>query len=225
MTLIALHGPIGSGKDCIYDRLYIMCCNEAPSGTMPEFRRIAFADPMKESIARLFGLDRSTIDDLKLSPYSKVIVRNNWKTIVRMSMRTFLQRYGTESHRDLFGTDFWVYQSLPHGFDHDGLLVVITDMRFPNEFNRAHELGAFKVWVDGPKPRPVPWWKRLFRVHTPDHWGESALAHMIDRFDFRIDNTIRDDNFASLDAQLRKMMTVVSSRPKGMLNGDAEIGY
>ena len=30
-----------------------------------------------------------------------------------MTFREFLQRYGTEAHRDVFGKDFWLEYTLP----------------------------------------------------------------------------------------------------------------
>jgi hypothetical protein len=61
----------------------------------------------------------------------------NLKTI---SGREFLQYYGTEAHRDIFGDDFWVNNLLNKiitsettGLAWEERLDVITDVRFPNE--------------------------------------------------------------------------------------------
>ena len=62
-----------------------------------------------------------------------------------MSIREYLQRYGTESHRDVFGTDFWVDMALPLDTDHSDRLLVVTDVRFPNEVIRVLDLGGV-VW-------------------------------------------------------------------------------
>jgi hypothetical protein len=59
--------------------------------------------------------------------------------------REYLQKYGTEAHRDVFGQNFWVNVCLPEGFIHAAQVVVVTDVRFPNEAERIHELGGH-VW-------------------------------------------------------------------------------
>lgn len=80
-----------------------------------------------------------------------------------ISGRTFLQRYGTEAHRDLFGDDFWVDALLPleikkfHGDEArwqknfpTSDIAVITDVRFENEAERIRDLGG-QVWrIDRP---------------------------------------------------------------------------
>lgn len=66
--------------------------------------------------------------------------------------RRYLQLYGTEAHRDLFGPDFWVDQVLPDysssDFGRDGQfdLLVIPDVRFPNEVERIRACGG-EVWL------------------------------------------------------------------------------
>lgn len=66
--------------------------------------------------------------------------------------REFLQRYGTEAHREVFGQDFWVDGLLPlddpdrlrSNFDH-ATIGIISDLRFDNEAERIKELGG-AVW-------------------------------------------------------------------------------
>jgi hypothetical protein len=90
-------------------------------------------------------------------------------------MRQYLQWYGTEGHRDIFGDDFWVDQALPIDTDHQGRLLVVTDMRFPNEFERVAALGGIRVKV-----------QRETDTNHGEHASEQNLDYMIDRF---IDNT------------------------------------
>lgn len=91
---------------------------------------------------------------------------------VEINGRVFLQRYGTEAHRDVFGDDFWVDALLPKGptdetgmfpkwwenfFDpsiwdthYDSLLGIVTDVRFPNEAERIRELDGIVLEVGRP---------------------------------------------------------------------------
>lgn len=63
--------------------------------------------------------------------------------------REFLQRYGTEAHRDVFGTDFWVDALFAHveanGPDFGYDLLVIPDCRFDNEVAAVVAHGG-EVW-------------------------------------------------------------------------------
>jgi hypothetical protein len=63
-----------------------------------------------------------------------------------ISGREYLQYYGTEAHRDVFGDNFWVKNLLTKIDDdyEDGdlpRLDLITDLRFPNEAESLFHLG------------------------------------------------------------------------------------
>jgi hypothetical protein len=78
-----------------------------------------------------------------------------WSPIVEgQTFRQFLQRYGTESHRDVFGEDFWVDQTLPTDGYYPGRKIVVTDVRFDNEYNRIKELNGVvvRVYREGIEP-------------------------------------------------------------------------
>lgn len=63
--------------------------------------------------------------------------------------REFLQRYGTEAHREVFGADFWVNALFDYveanGPDFGYDLLVISDCRFDNEAAAVVERGG-EVW-------------------------------------------------------------------------------
>ena len=107
--LIALHGKLQSGKDTTFERIQKF---------VPDAERISFADPLKDSVAALLEISREEIELMKLTDdwAVKVYIPSerfpNTNIVNSMSMRQFLQRYGTESHRDIFGDDFWVKQAL-----------------------------------------------------------------------------------------------------------------
>lgn len=138
--LIGLTGVAGSGKDTVCELIRDWGAREGVT-----VRREAFADRLKLSAARLFfpeiELDAAVgwANGLKLcgavtSPH------------VTITGREFLQRYGTESHREVFGTDFWVDAALAT-YDEaaPGSVLVVTDVRFPNEAQAIHgRLG--EIW-------------------------------------------------------------------------------
>ena len=117
-----------------------------------------------------------------------------------MTMRLFLQRYGTEAHRDIFGDDFWVKATLPDGLDHSDRLIVVTDCRFPNEAHRVHELGGYVVEVGDGTPRDELHW---------EHESEKPLDE--DLIDWHLTNNVFDDHFQTLDQNVRDMLIAMQA--------------
>lgn len=138
--IIGLTGPKESGKDTVGAMLI--------KGY--GYERRAFADPLKKSVAGLFDIPFSHVDKLKADPHAIVslTVHETGETH-DMTFRVFLQRYGTEAHRDVpeMGSDFWVDLTLPHNGYYANRDVVITDVRFDNEARRIHAVGGKVVEI------------------------------------------------------------------------------
>jgi len=146
--LIGLNGRFGSGKDTVYQILY-------EEITIADVERVAFADKLKESAAAALGIPVEVLEYLKgEEEWHYRADDGSWRPqgyARSFNMRTFLQRYGTEAHRDVFGQDFWIDSALPPDLDHTGRIVVVTDMRFPNEMERVKDLGGYCVYVFRPQ--------------------------------------------------------------------------
>jgi hypothetical protein len=145
--LIGLNGYKGVGKDTVGKIL----------AEQYGYERLAFADKMKEAIAALFDISREDVDaykiDLGTLPRVEVIIEEALPSQMviqkSFSWREFLQRFGTEMGREVFGEDFWVDLLLPddnYG-QYDSKNIVVTDVRFPNEYNRIKSLGGYNVRV------------------------------------------------------------------------------
>lgn len=134
--LIGLTGKAGSGKDQSFK--YI---KEWADAKQCHVKRDAFADRLKWSAARIFFpmIEReAAVDwcnmlksDLGNSMGNRVGVIDDHGSIVTVSGRQFLQRYGTEAHRDIFGLDFWI-KAVMDEYD-PSEITVVTDVRFANE--------------------------------------------------------------------------------------------
>lgn len=152
VRLIGLHGKAQHGKDTIYKIL-----NEQLDFPV---QRDAFADRLKLSAIRNFF---PTIDlkgayaiceRLKADGGAVMIADRDGELEV-VSGREFLQHYGTEAHRQVFADDFWISAVLPdlsdplhfgRTFDEDPWnLLVITDVRFPNEAEAIRKAGGV-IW-------------------------------------------------------------------------------
>lgn len=147
MQIIGLTGAAGSGKDTVCG-FALEWCEE--HGLNAE--RLAFADPLKISAAACFGI-----------PAERALEFCNWlkqpgRYVIaaqleghhntrsddpqqRVSGREFLQFFGTEGHRDVFGSEFWVEvteRKLAEYAETDLDVVFLTDPRFDNEADMIH---------------------------------------------------------------------------------------
>lgn len=145
--IIGLNGAKGSGKDTVGAFLV----------DKYGFYRLSFAQALKESAASLFGVTPEFWDEAKNDDWYNITL---WRgpypakseTIKTVTARKFLQLYGTEAHRDIFGKDFWVDALIPLNVaGHHVNNYVITDARFPNELERIRDLGGITVRLERPE--------------------------------------------------------------------------
>ena len=151
--LIGLNGLKGSGKDTVGSYLV----------DRYGFEQLSFAAKLKESAAALFNVDPKMWETWKNDPTMRVMLYKAeeyepWEVesdgdpdhyINTISVRKFLQRYGTEAHRSVFGSDFWVDQAL-EGID-PNKNHIFTDARFENELQRIKSLGGYNVQILRPE--------------------------------------------------------------------------
>ena len=168
MKIIGLSGYAQSGKDTVA----ALIAEQVP-GTV---KTVAFADLIKVSAARALGVlthpddvgvraVRRWADDFKLG-HRVQITDSEGKVVHAITGRAFLQRYGSEAHRDLFGPDFWVEQI---EWQPECDVLIFTDCRFENEAEAIRERGG-EVW-------------RINRSSTREggHISEKALpAELVD---------------------------------------------
>lgn len=191
--IIGLCGKKGSGKDTAAQYLV----------DNYGYQRIGFADSLKESLANLFDIPIELIDDWKEpSEQAQVRLASRAGIHINLSWREFLQRYGTEAHRDVFGESFWVEQVLPYYSDEGKYVhlakqkLVISDVRFPNEAARINTYGGFLVEIVRPS---------LDNIADP-HRSEQKLKE-----DFELLN--QEDNMRNLYTALDEFMeTQVGNR-------------
>lgn len=177
--LIGLSGKKRSGKNTVADFML----EWAEEYNFPA-RQQAFADKLKMSAARAFGFvdpdeSMSFCEDLK---ETGTIAVSSSSFNFEVSGRQFLQWYGTEAHRQIFDDRFWIQQLLPENMDHENELVVITDVRFPNEAEAIRVAGGDIIRV-----------VRLDSEEPDAHLSEQALSDSL--VDIEI---LNDSNLDSL---------------------------
>jgi hypothetical protein len=138
--IIGVCGFIGSGKDTIADYLV----------NFHEFRRESFADSLKDSVAAVFGWDRTMLEGrTKESREWREQIDPWWAERLAMptlTPRWVLQYWGTEVCRKTFHDDIWI-ASLENKLRKSKDNIVVSDVRFPNEIKAIKNLGGMIVWV------------------------------------------------------------------------------
>lgn len=156
MKIIGFTGAAGAGKDTAAGFALEWCRERGVRA-----QRFAFADPLKVSAARALGCKEYSVmeciefcnwlkqpgvelhvhcpNDSELGP--------NRVNIELGSGRQFLQWYGTEAHREVFGSNFWVEVTERKLNEAKGILDVafLTDPRFENEAAMIHAHDG-EVW-------------------------------------------------------------------------------
>lgn len=198
--LIGLTGKKQAGKDTAFKRLQRLLGTD-------RVRRVAFSDKLYQSAAAALGVTVEQLNEWKTDPSVRIVItktvdEQGYKrifTLKSLNIREYLQFYGTEAHREVFGDNFWVDQVTPELETHargDGDdIVVVTDVRFINEAARIYELGGGVV-----------------RIVGPDHVEEAGDGHAsevslpADHVDEYISNRAQDGDFSYLDEQLNKLI-------------------
>lgn len=151
--IIGVCGQIGSGKDTVASLL-------EDRG----FIRVSFATSLKDACAAIFHWPRDLLEgNTKAGREWREQVDPWWASrlgIENFSPRWALQNVGTEVFRNNFHTDTWVISAEKRiqAFADEGLDVVISDLRFWNEYRMIQRTGG-KIWCveRGDRPKWVPY--------------------------------------------------------------------
>ena len=120
------------------------------------FVKESFANSVKDAVSVVFGWDRQLLEgDTDYSRGWRERADPWWSNRFgyEFTPRSALQLMGTESGRDVFDENIWVY-SMFRRMDHSKNYV-IADVRFPNEIQKIKEDGGMIIRV---KKGPDPIW-------------------------------------------------------------------
>jgi hypothetical protein len=170
--IVGICGLIGSGKDTIADQLV----------QNYSFKKLSFADKLKDSLASMFDWDRELLD-------GKTKESRDWReqedkfwskeTGQSITPRFVLQKFGTECMREGFYDGIWVSLTKKKILDNPDVKWVIPDVRFENEAKMIKEIGGEVWWV---KRGQLPMWFRMYQDigQTPKdiHPSEWAWANV-----------------------------------------------
>ncbi len=184
--IIAICGLQGSGKDTIGSYLI----------NSYGFTKLSFAGVLKDIVAILFGWDRTMLEGA--TPESR-----EWREqvdpwwseklgIVNLTPRYVLQYFGTDLFRTHFHPDIWVIAVERQLSKYTNC--VITDCRFPNEFEMLCSSGATVIKITRGE---LPNWYEPYvsgLIEKPDGIHPSEYMWVKSKFDYELENnsTITD---------------------------------
>ena len=136
-ALIGISGKMGSGKDTLVSRLITFLsheCAHAPTGGITHLK---FAMPLKKVVALVTG---TSLDD-NLHRKDMVVKRFGNKTLGQLQ-----QEIGTY-FRTAYDEDVWMYPVLLDALARcrSGAVVLISDVRFPNEADAICAAGGIVI--------------------------------------------------------------------------------
>ncbi len=136
--IVAFCGYKGSGKDTAADALI-----KGLNYKVGTIRRINFADPVRQLCMSVYGL---TLEEVK-DPILKEKVLERWP---HKSPRFLMQEFATQMFRVRYPSIWIRYweRTFNEAERLPGLnIFVITDLRFPNEYEMLREKGAFIIRI------------------------------------------------------------------------------
>lgn len=207
--IIGLTGKARSGKDTAAG-FVLEWCEER--GLVAE--RLALADPLKVSAARALGMAASATPEQAIKFCNELKADEGRITVTlpteplspireyQITGREFLQFYGTESHRGVFGDEFWVEVAEKRMGEMAGNVdvIVLTDVRFDNEAQMVRRHDG-QVWeIDRPGAGVQGGLEHTSEAGVSDGFIEFAIANVGDLEDLRAmvgsvcESNLREEN-------------------------------
>lgn len=203
MKMLGIRGKKGVGKDFVASVLREMLKRR----NLPVVC-VAFADPLKSMLVEYFGLERESLYG-DINDKENTITQYQWERIpaaIRsdefvgrkgpMSVRDMMKFVGTDIMRCLFDQDIWIkyFFNLVSRTRTSENVILVTDLRFPNEVEAVRSLGGRVMLVTGPQ-------RAKQNIPKDIHSTESALDNY-EEDDYVVANEWGED-ITSLEDKLK----------------------
>ena len=220
--ILGISGRIGSGKDTVGNIIQMLALTNDPTVNW-EIKK--YAGKLKEIASILTG---ATLEQLEDQDFKKQEMGSEWG----ITYRELLQKLGTEAMRNGLHNNVWVnalmadygkyinqatgeqvliddYLYYKNGLDSKAEIVtkqepkwIITDMRFPNEFDAVKSRDGITIRVNRPYSTTGGNGIPATFSQTQFHPSETALDNH--KFDYVIDN---DSSISDLITKVREILT------------------
>lgn len=200
--IIGFLGKKGVGKNFVSS-----LTKEVMVGAGRTVVELAFADPIKEHLIEVLGIDRKLIygdDKDKNSP-----TQYFWQTMPRwirermgkhsgpMTIRHVMQVYGTELGREIWGMNIWT-DAIKRRIDTiSSDYILIVDVRFQNEIDSIKSWDGMIIRIDGQQRGDES-------VRHDDHSSEKVMDSTV-RHDYTIFNA-PDDTARTLTLKMEAVL-------------------
>jgi len=166
--LIGISGKAGVGKNLVASFLQEID---------QSFEQKAFAAKLKRICSILTGEPIQNFEDQEFK--KEIMPEEWWREDKSITYRQFLQEVATEAMRDVIHPDVWVNALFadwrgPKMSEYHPSKWIITDVRFPNEYQAIKDRGGIVLRVERPG------------IELMDHYSEIALDDQ--QFDYVIYN-------------------------------------
>jgi len=185
MRVIGIGGKKRAGKSTLASYITKACISRGW-----QVEEISFADPIKLMLAEVFKYEQpyaTFTEDCRKQ--QKVEVAPG----VSMTVRELLQKTGTDCFRDIIHTDFWMARGIARIKASSADVIIIPDVRFPNELEAINNLGM-TIYIERPE----------YKVDGDTHASETALNDLKDDFDMKYMNW--EDKKEELEAWARSII-------------------
>ncbi len=180
MLVIGVSGTKRSGKNTFAD--YIKQHLEEKGVSV---KIGSWADLLKKSAYESLGVAEGAAEEHKFhsdwansfkEKFKLQVVNEEGIVLREITGREFLQRYGTEGHREVFGDNFWIDQFWASN-DFQGVdVLIIADCRYDNEAENVLSKDGVIIKIDNP----------ITDNNSDGHASEQGISeHLIS---YRIDN-------------------------------------
>lgn len=172
--LILVNGKKRHGKD-----YFAECINK----NINNVEILSFAEPMKFIIAKTFGISLDVLDDYK-NDKEPIYVKQGNEFVQITDFRDVLKHFANEGMKPTFGKNVWAELLRQKVEKSTAEYIIIPDFRFEVELQALMEFNPYLIQV--------------FNDDIPNndlHSSETELDDIGLKFDVRIDNTGRPDNF------------------------------
>lgn len=163
--MIGFCGLKGSGKDTCYQIL---------KSFDDRYQKISFADALKDIVSILFSWPREDLEGQGENRFWRELPDEYWseKLGEDWSPRRALQVIGTDVFRNHLHKNIWVLVAERKVYDmkEQGKIPVVTDIRFPNEFEFFKNMG--EIWE---VQREIPNWYWEAKDYNLNPTGDMPL--------------------------------------------------